>query len=677
MQLGVPIPNAQMGIDLKLPNVQAAVTATQVSATNNSGSDLWSVLESLLRYSCPSLTFTVWALLPLAFLALPAVHSQSLGLPVKRQDAVRNVLDPDFDQFVQQILDDWNVSAGLGVAIVQKKADDTWLIETKGYGIAKGDGSNVTEDTYFSIGSNTKTFTAMATGLLVSNESLSLSWKTKIASILPEWGLNDSYATSHSTILDLMGHRVGLPRHDLMYEANFSSSDMVRHLQPSQLAYRTRLLTFTQQLTRIKHLKPSAEFREDFQYDSNMYTVLSYLPQHLIPSVSSYARFVKDNIFVPLGLNQTTFDSISAEKSGNLAQGFVRDKVNKTENIFGRGTPRVLPYWNPSTEDGNMISGAGGAIMSVKDAAIWLQSLLLLGQNPATGEAVIPPEVVETTASGLGIVFGTAPWPEWSPMVYGGGQFGYSYRGHNALEHTGGATGFLSVISRFPFDNVGISVFCNDGDFGDSIMQVIKSRIADKVFGLEPVDWNARYKAQVSAQFEQIMALPQRPSEPADPSAPFSSIAGVYNDLAYGRIELCLVTPQGAHNVTQSDSCRALVDDVPTKLPDVDTSIPTFVAKWDKLWSTHLVLRHFDGNLFNGSALFSTPILNSSLVNASHSQTYFTQSFETLPNAEFAIEDGKAVGFGLTGVWEAGTGIEDPSGDTVQERSEVWFAREQ
>ncbi|KAF5373044.1 hypothetical protein D9758_001607 [Tetrapyrgos nigripes] len=283
-------------------------------------------------------------LLLLAFLALPAVHSQLLGLPVKRQDAVRNVLDLDFDQFVQQILDDWNVSAGLGVAIVQKKADDTWSIETKGYGIAEGDGS--------------KTFTAMATGLLVSNESLSLSWKTKITSILPDWGLNDSYATSHSIILDLMGHRTGLPHHDLMYEANVSSSDM---------------------LTRIKYLKPSAEFREEWHY----------------------ARFVKDNIFVPLGLNQTTFDSNSAEKSGYLAQGFVRDKVNETENIFGRGIPRVLPI-------GILISGAGGAVMSVKDAATWLQSLLLLGQNPATGEVVIPSEVVETTVSGLGIVFGIA-----------------------------------------------------------------------------------------------------------------------------------------------------------------------------------------------------------------------------------------------------------------------------
>ncbi|KAF5373046.1 hypothetical protein D9758_001605 [Tetrapyrgos nigripes] len=127
----------------------------------------------------------------------------------------------------------------------------------------------------------------------------------------------------------------------------------------------------------------------------------------------------------------------------------------------------------------------------------------------------------------------------------------------------------------------------------------------------------------------------------------------------------------------QSDSCRALVDDVPTKLPDVDTSIPTFVAKWDMPWSSHLVLRHFDGNLFNGSALFSTPILNTSLANSSDNETYFTQSFGILSSAEFVIEDGKVVGFGLTGVWEAGTGIEDPSGDTVQKRSEVWFAREQ
>jgi len=107
------------------------------------------------------------------------------------------------------------------------------------------------------------------------------------------------------------------------------------------------------QISRTKYLRPSVEFRELFQYNNIMYAVLSHLPEVLVPGVPSYARYVKDNIFVPLGLNQTTFSTEIAASSGKLAQGFARDKVNQTENLFGKGTTRVLPHWNSADEDGS------------------------------------------------------------------------------------------------------------------------------------------------------------------------------------------------------------------------------------------------------------------------------------------------------------------------------------
>ncbi|KAF5373123.1 hypothetical protein D9758_001604 [Tetrapyrgos nigripes] len=602
----------------------------------------------------------------LAFFTLSASCSQ---LPEQTHfrlpgQTVQNVLDSDFDRFVQEILDEWNSTAGLGVAVVQKNPDETWNVETQGYGYAKGDGSKVTEETYFHIGSNSKLFDVFSVGLLISNESLSprISWDSRIASLLPEWSLNDSYTTSHSTIIDLMSHRTGLPRHDLMYKAHASPSDM---------------------LAQTKFLKLSTGFREQWQYNNIMYTVLSYLPERLIPSVPNYARYVKDNIFVPLGLHETTFDTERIEKSGYLAQGIVRDKLNKTENIFGRGTPRVLINWNPSTEDGNMISGAGGIVMSVRNAATWLQSLLLLGKNPTNGKTVIPPEVVQKAATGLTVLEGTATWLETSPSVYGGGQHRYSYRGRNIVEHTGGTPGFLTVISRFPFENLGIAVFSNDGTYGQHIMQAIKWRIVDQVFGFEPIDWNARYKSLVSFQYNQTTTskLP-RPSGPASPSVSFFSIAGAYNDPGYGYIDLCLI-PQQDEDIDaakQPDSCQALLEEVPTRLPDtINTSVPTFVARWDKLWTTHFIFEHFNGNLFNATALASHPILDTSLVpaNANANETYFTQKWELASaTAEIVVDDGKVTGFGLTGIWGPGPGVESPRGENVQERSEVWFARE-
>lgn len=90
-----------------------------------------------------------------------------------------------------------------------------------------------------------------------------------------------------------------------------------------------------------------------------MYTILSYLPTLLLPSHPPFAQFVKQNIFVPLGMNSTTYSFLKANQSGKLAQGFAREwkPTEKTEEtLFDRATPRVLEYagWElPGGEDGS------------------------------------------------------------------------------------------------------------------------------------------------------------------------------------------------------------------------------------------------------------------------------------------------------------------------------------
>ena len=125
----------------------------------------------------------------------------------------------DVGAAINSILQDFRSPGGVGVAVVRKGPDGSgWSVETKGYGVAKLDGTKATSDTLFCIGSNSKLFDILATGLLISNKSLStpISWDTKIASVMPEWGLMDPVASAESTVVDVMSHRTGLPRHDLI-----------------------------------------------------------------------------------------------------------------------------------------------------------------------------------------------------------------------------------------------------------------------------------------------------------------------------------------------------------------------------------------------------------------------------------------------------------------------------
>ena len=72
------------------------------------------------------------------------------------QTTLKPVLNENTDAFINQVLKDWNSPGGAAVAVVRKDDQGAWNIETKGYGIATANGSEVTENTLFSIGSNSK-----------------------------------------------------------------------------------------------------------------------------------------------------------------------------------------------------------------------------------------------------------------------------------------------------------------------------------------------------------------------------------------------------------------------------------------------------------------------------------------------------------------------------------------
>ncbi|KAJ8082740.1 hypothetical protein PM082_008596 [Marasmius tenuissimus] len=298
------------------------------------------------------------------------------------------ILTPEIDDFIEGILSSWNSPGGVSVAVVKlEEPEGPWRIETKGYGVANLDsGKRMTEDSLVCIASNSKHFTTLAAGLLIANKTLPtpITWDTKLKSILGDlWELQDPIATAQSTIIDAMSHRTGLPRHDFMYTRNDTTVSI---------------------LERLRHLKPSSEFREIWQYNNEMYTLLSHLPTVLHPSRPSFARYVKEHIFDRLGLESATYSHRAARDSGNLADPLTREGVNKSEDLFARGKPRAMRYLGwflNEDEDGNYVSGAGGIIMDARDAATWLQVLLLEGKDPRTGEEVVSRDIIRRIASGI------------------------------------------------------------------------------------------------------------------------------------------------------------------------------------------------------------------------------------------------------------------------------------
>ncbi|KAL1678405.1 beta-lactamase/transpeptidase-like protein [Schizophyllum commune] len=581
------------------------------------------------------------------------------------------ILDSSIDQFVIDTISEWNSPGGVSVAFVQQLENGQWQVETQGYGRAKVDGSAVDENTLFAIASNSKLFTAISAGLLISNDSLEtpLTWETKLKSTIPEWKIADRFASAETTITDAMSHRTGLPRHDFGYSKNETLPSLIR---------------------KLPHLKPSAEFRTTWQYNNIMYGALSYLPTLVLPTHPPIARYVKEHIFDPLGLNDTTYSSRAAIKSGRLADPLTR-QVNYTGDIFGKGTPRVYPFFIDTDEEGGFNSGAGGVISSAKDMATWLQALLLEGRNPRTNESVISADVIRKVASGITVDTGAAPYPELGPVVYGGGQMRSTYRGH----------GYRTQIIRFPNEKFGLAVLVNDDTYGTQMHEIIKWRIVDAHLGLQPIDWSGRAKSRLLKAREEKPKLLPRPENATLPSG----LDGWYDNPGYGRFLFCSMGTKDADSAQDADAqmnfagnnaqaflqnkrpkgalapasaeaseCSKLRESADVLLPGVvDPSVPTLLARWDRVWSTHIKLAHYDGGIFNVTILDSVPTGNAS-------EPYWvggTDEDPDLANAEFSFDVlGQPLGFGLSGgLWGAGAGVPSPSGSTPQERAEAWFTR--
>ena len=114
------------------------------------------------------------------------------------------------DTYIRAAMGKWEVP-GLAIAVVK----DGEVVLARGYGVCElGKDRRVTADTAFPLASCSKSFLAAAVGLLV--EEGKLRWDDPVARHLPDFELSDRYLTEHVTLRDLLCHRTGLRRCDLL-----------------------------------------------------------------------------------------------------------------------------------------------------------------------------------------------------------------------------------------------------------------------------------------------------------------------------------------------------------------------------------------------------------------------------------------------------------------------------
>jgi CubicO group peptidase (beta-lactamase class C family) len=116
-----------------------------------------------------------------------------------------------FDAYANNALKVFSVP-GIAVAVVK----DDRVVFAKGYGVRKlGESTPVDEHTMFAIGSTSKAYTPAALAMLVDEGKI--KWDDPARKYLKGFELYDPLASRELTVRDLLTHRSGLERGDLVW----------------------------------------------------------------------------------------------------------------------------------------------------------------------------------------------------------------------------------------------------------------------------------------------------------------------------------------------------------------------------------------------------------------------------------------------------------------------------
>ena len=285
------------------------------------------------------------------------------------------------------------------------------VLVDRGYGLAdEAHAIANTPATRFRIGSNTKQFTAMA--ILLLQDAGKLSVDDPICAHLapcPD-------AWSPITIQQLLDHSSGIP-------------DYIN--SPAFPQYIGTPATVEQLIARFRDLPLDFAPGSRWSYSNSGYLLLGAIVTRV--SGDSYAAFLDHQIFAPLGMADTAYDT-DTPPLGSHATGYL--------------SPGVEPVFLAMSE----FDAAGALASTTGDLARWDRALAdgTIGSDPARATMFAPHIACPTGGCALG-----------SDVGYGDGWFIAEPDAHRYIYHWGRIDGFRSSNGFYPDDDVTVILLSN------------------------------------------------------------------------------------------------------------------------------------------------------------------------------------------------------------------------
>lgn len=410
-----------------------------------------------------------------------------------QQDNTPSFIKDSLDSYVTRALTDWQIP-GVAVCIVK----DGKVVLMKGYGVKEtGTTDKVDENTLFMIGSNSKAFTGTALAMLAANKKLSLD--DKVQKWLPDFKLYDPWVAKETNIRDLLCHRLGFET----FQGDFMFFDSD--------------LTTKEVREKMSKLKPLYGFRSKWGYTNSAFMTAG----EIIPKVTgkTWAEFITDSIFRPLGMNSSLALSKDIKTAGNKCSA----------HTVVMGELKKIPYGNIDN-----LAAAGSISSSVNDMSKWVMAQLNNGKSEGkeiiAAGAIAQTRIPHSILGNGGHMFNKAHF-----SLYGLGWFLEEYAGRKIVAHTGGVNGFVTSVCLVPEEKLGIIVLTNTD--ANSFYEALRNEIEDAYLGLPYRNYSKVFLGYAANQQKETAEWLRKMKDTiatAVDSFPPTAYAGTYRHDVYG-----------------------------------------------------------------------------------------------------------------------------------------------
>lgn len=385
---------------------------------------------------------------------------------------------------------------GFAMAVIQNGK----IVYEEGFGVRElGRPAKVTPDTKFLIGSVTKSMTTLLMAKAVDRGLF--TWDTPVTQVWPTFRLADEALQNRLRMQDLVCACSGIPRRDLpmIFEQN---------VKPAQV------------FTQVSAYRPTTKFEETFQYQNQLVATAGYMTAVAFDKSKTdltvaYTTAMKNEIFVPLGMTQTTADFAEGARSPNRASSHARRMLGNNEAFPLTWERMVIP-----------VAPAGGVWSTVHDLGLYAAEEMRAG----------------VAANGTRVISSENTKKRWEKRVSAGAKtyyglgWGAGYnRGLRFLDHGGAVLGMRSKVTFVPEKQFGV-VFLSNGDGRYSVTRHVTDKLMAMLFGAKDV--TDKNRALLLADFQREQAEERNELDASAGPDAIKPWLGTYKNAELGKVQI-------------------------------------------------------------------------------------------------------------------------------------------